>query len=156
MSNEQFKVGDPVVLRASEGQGAFFRIYGEVTDITKSFDGRPMYKVPTNIMPEIPWWQFADEIRHETFMDYITRPTGFGKTPWPLFAIIVGFSLVLLGYGTWGCPPDENALILTPGPDGWVGSRPFNAARFICYLFGLGIPAVLVWGTWMNFKGLWK
>ena len=37
---------------------------------------------------------------------------------------------------------------VTMEPDG-------SGAKGVCYLFGVGIPALLVYGTWKNFKGDW-
>jgi hypothetical protein len=67
---------------------------------------------------------------NESFLEYCTRPSGFGKTPWPQAAFIFGFSVcVTLGvasYAPWFAP---------------LGMLPF---------------AALVFGTWMNYTGKWK
>ena len=70
-------------------------------------------------------------MEHETFLDFITRPTGFGKTSWPQFALIMTCVAFLLGIGigTWG-------------EGGWVA-----------VVFAAAIVAVLMWGTWRNFNG---
>jgi len=84
-------------------------------------------------------WKIANhntEAMKQIFLQYMFSRTGFGKTPWPLFAIIMGFSLALIGYA------------VTMEPDG-------SGAKGVCYLFGFGIPALLVWGTWKNYKGDW-
>jgi hypothetical protein len=66
----------------------------------------------------------------ETFIEYCTRSTGFGKTPWPQFVIILGFSIAitvsLASFAPWFAP---------------LGMLPF---------------AALVFGTWMNYTGRWK
>ena len=72
----------------------------------------------------------------QTFLQYMFSRTGFGKTSWLAFALIMGFSLALIGYA------------VTMEPDG-------SGAKGVCYLFGVGIPALLVYGTWKNFKGDW-
>jgi hypothetical protein len=63
----------------------------------------------------------------ETFLEFCTRPTGFGKTPWPQFSIIVAFSIAtvagLYTVALWAAP------------------------------LGLLPAVVLVYGTWRNYKG---
>jgi hypothetical protein len=67
---------------------------------------------------------------NETFLEYCTRRTGFGKTPWPQFVIILGFSIAVTVsvamFAPWFAP---------------LGMLPF---------------AALVFGTWMNYTGRWK
>lgn len=67
----------------------------------------------------------------ETFLQFLTRRSGFGKTPWVQFALIALSVLCLLvvGIATW----DEG---------GWVS-----------VVFAVAIVAVMVYGTWRNFKG---
>ena len=72
----------------------------------------------------------------QTFLQYAFSRTGFGKTPWPLFAVAMGLALIFLGLGVF------------MAPDG-------SWAKGVCYLFGIGIPALLVYGTWKNYKGDW-
>lgn len=67
---------------------------------------------------------------YETFYQYCTRPTGFGKTPWPQFVLIFGFSII------------TTAAIYTFAP--WWSP------------LGLLPLGVLVLGTWMNYTGRWK
>jgi 4-hydroxybenzoate polyprenyltransferase len=66
----------------------------------------------------------------ETFLQYCTRPTGFGKTPWPQTVIIflfgVGVTVGIASLAPWWSP---------------LGMLPF---------------AALVFGTWMNYTGRWK
>jgi hypothetical protein len=66
----------------------------------------------------------------ETFYEYCTRPTGFGKTPWPQFVLILGFSIIttasVASFAPWWSP---------------LGMLPF---------------ATLVLGTYMNYTGRWK
>ena len=67
---------------------------------------------------------------NETFLEYCTRRTGFGKTPWPLAAVIGLFSIFATGgiatFAPWFAP---------------LGMLPL---------------AALVFGTWMNYTGRWK
>ena len=86
-------------------------------------------------------YRYADspeelEAMKQTFLQYMFSRTGFGKTPWPLFAIIMGLSLAMLGFATF------------MDMDG-------SGAKGVCYLFGFGVPALLLWGTWKNYKGDW-
>jgi hypothetical protein len=70
----------------------------------------------------------------ETFLQFCTRRTGFGKTSWWQFGVIQLFVAVLVysGVTTW-----DDA--------GWVGIA-----------FAVAIEVVLVYGTWMNYTGRWK
>lgn len=67
----------------------------------------------------------------ETFLQFLTRRTGFGKTSWVQFAFIAlpVLCLLVVGIATWG-------------DGGWVA-----------VLFAAAIVAVMVYGTWRNFKG---
>lgn len=70
-----------------------------------------------------------EDVRPETFFEFCTRRTGFGKTKWAQFGLIqlmVGMC-VLAGLLTWY-------------DSGWVG-----------IVAGAAIEVVLVWGTWMNY-----
>lgn len=64
----------------------------------------------------------------ETFVEYITRPTGFGKTPWPLAILIHLFGVA--------------GIVMAVTDSAWG-------------MLGLMGPTVLWWGTWMNYKGKW-
>jgi len=68
-------------------------------------------------------------LRHETFLEFCTRPTGFGKTKWLQFGLIQAFmiALVVAGIVTW---PD----------DGWVA-----------HLFAGAIEVVMVLWTYFNY-----
>ena len=134
MENGRLKKGDKVVVNPPVHQGPYFREFGTIEDIITASDGQVLFMVRTNIFPQTLTPKYGHEIRRETFLDFITRPTGFGKTSWPQFALIVAFSMVLL------------VLAVTMTPDG-------SWAKGICYLFGFGIPAVLLVMTWRNFKG---
>jgi hypothetical protein len=69
-------------------------------------------------------------MNNETFYQYCTRRTGFGKTPWPQFASILIFSIAVTvsvaSFAPWLSP---------------LGMLPF---------------AVLVLGTYMNYTRRWK
>ena len=73
-----------------------------------------------------PW-----EYRRETFMEYLTRPTGFGRTSWPQFAIIQAacIALVIAGVVTWS-------------DGGWVACA-----------MAATIEAVLLWQSHRNYTG---
>jgi 4-hydroxybenzoate polyprenyltransferase len=66
----------------------------------------------------------------ETFIQYCTRPTGFGKTPWPqaviIFLFSIGVTVGIASLSPWFAP---------------LGMLPF---------------AALVLGTYMNYTGRWK
>ena len=68
-------------------------------------------------------------LRHETFLEFCTRPTGFGRTSWVVFALIQAFvvALVVAGIVTWS-------------DDGWVA-----------HLFAGAIEGVLIMGTYLNY-----
>lgn len=71
------------------------------------------------------------EYRRETFMEYLTRPTGFGRTSWPQFALIQAccIALVVAGTATWS-------------DGGWVACA-----------MAATIEAVLVWQSYRNYTG---
>ena len=73
----------------------------------------------------------AWEYRRETFAEYLTRPTGFGRTSWPQFAIIQAacIALVIAGVVTWS-------------DGGWVACA-----------MAATIEAVLLWQTHRNYTG---
>ncbi len=70
----------------------------------------------------------------ETFLQFITRKSGFGKTPWPQFILIML------------CVAWLFALGITLDPDG-------TGAKGLAYGFGVALVAVLVYGTWRNWRG---
>ena len=69
----------------------------------------------------------------ESFFDYCFRPTGFGKTSWSAFTLLqmIAIGGIFGGISTWS-------------DGGW------SAVVMVAV-----IEAVLVFGTWMNFKGKW-
>lgn len=64
----------------------------------------------------------------ETFGQFITRPSGFGRTQWPIAILIHLFGMA--------------GVFMAVTDSAWG-------------LLGLIGPAVLWWGTWMNYKGKW-
>lgn len=72
----------------------------------------------------------------ETFRQFITRPSGFGKTPWILFYIISVLCAV---------------LVAVSGYNYWRG----DAYPWVAGAFGVGIYGLLWFGTWMNYTGRW-
>ena len=74
---------------------------------------------------------YPNEYRRETFAEFLTRPTGFGRTSWPSFITIQAFvaALLIAGFLTWA-------------DGGWIAAA-----------FGLLIEGVLVWQTWWNYTG---
>lgn len=75
----------------------------------------------------------TDTYRQETFLEHLTRPSGFGKTPWKLFWLIqamllLGVVLSIANYEDYGITP---------------------AITFVV------VNAVLVFGSWMNYTRRW-
>ena len=68
---------------------------------------------------------------NETFLEFLTRSAGLGRTSWAQLAFLGLFILGLLcaGVTTWHY-------------GGWVA-----------VLFAAAIVAVLIYGSWRNFKG---
>lgn len=73
-----------------------------------------------------PW-----ELRAATFGEFCSNKTGFGKTSWIQFTLIQAVALALSAGGVW-----------TFGEGGWS----------TCVVFA-AIEAVMIYGTWRNFKG---
>ena len=73
-----------------------------------------------------------DKFRLATFWEFMfENQNGFGKTKWIQFWLIVGLSLLFFGGGIFIA-----GLI----------------SKIICFSFGLGIPFLLSYMTWRNFK----
>ena len=68
--------------------------------------------------------------KRETFFQYLTRPTGFGRTSWPVFGIIQAACIALLIAGDTGAD------------GGWVAVAMVGA-----------IETVLVWQSYLNYTG---
>ena len=73
----------------------------------------------------------AENKPKETFLQFCTRRTGFGRTPWGEFAFIE----IAIGIMAWV---------------GWDTSTPF------AYLFAIVLQFLFIYGTWKNYTGQWK
>ena len=73
-----------------------------------------------------------NQVRPETFCEYLTRPTGIGRTSWPQ-AI---FTLLIMTFG-------HVISIITWNENGWIGTL-----LLLLVLFGWG------YSTWRNFKNV--
>lgn len=73
------------------------------------------------------------DFRRETFREFLTRPTGFGRTHWVLFSIIQTLVLTMLIYG-----------VATFASGGWVA-----------VLMAIVVDGLLVFGSWMNYTRRW-
>lgn len=71
---------------------------------------------------------------NETLWQFLTRPTGFGRTSWTSFAAIA----TMVGLMAW--------YALFSGSDE-------TAARWVSGVFAVAITAIMVRGTWRNFNG---
>lgn len=69
----------------------------------------------------------------ETLWQFLTRPTGFGRTSWATFVMIA----VAVGLMVW--------YALFSGSDE-------TAARWVSGSFAVAITAIMVGGTWNNYK----
>lgn len=73
-----------------------------------------------------------DQVRPETFCEYLTRPTGIGRTSWSQ----VIFTLLIMTFG-------HAISIITWNENGWIGTL-----LLLLVLFGWG------YSTWRNFKNV--
>lgn len=73
----------------------------------------------------------AWEYRRETFVEYLTRPTGFGRTSWPMFGLIQAMVIGIVSAGV--ATIDEN---------GWVA-----------FVMAAAIEAVLFGMSYRNYTG---
>lgn len=82
---------------------------------------------------EVKLFPLAHMRCRESFIDFLTRPTGFGKMHWGIFFILQVFLVVftVMGGITW----DEN---------GWTA-----------IVAVVVIEAALVFGSWMNYSRKW-
>lgn len=71
--------------------------------------------------------------KKETLWQFLTRPTGFGRTSWPSFAVIVVAVGLMAWYALFG-GGDETAARLTSGG------------------FAVGIAAIVAHGTLKNYR----
>ena len=70
-------------------------------------------------------------MKKETLFQYLTRRTGFGRTPWFLFVIILAWILGL-------------AYVAVAHGDPVI--------RGVCGAFSVAIALIMAGGTWENFK----
>jgi hypothetical protein len=68
--------------------------------------------------------------RRETFLQYLTRPTGFGRTSWLAFALIQWMVIVIISAG-----------VATIDEAGWVA-----------FIMAAAIEGVLFGMSYMNYK----
>lgn len=68
----------------------------------------------------------------QTFVEFITQRTGFGRTSWPEFVAILSAAIVLLATGAKSLP------------EAWA---------VVPIAFGIGIPGMLILKTWHNYTG---
>jgi len=73
-------------------------------------------------------------LRHETFWEYCTHPTGFGNhgKVWPVFFLLVIARLAVAGISTWN-------------DNGWAAVVAAGV-----------ITSVVLIGTYFNYTGKWK
>lgn len=69
-------------------------------------------------------------VRQETFAEFLTRPTGFGRTSW-VQAVIIG---IILLFGNIVC-------IVTWKDMGWIGT-----------IILLLLKGAIMWSTWKNYR----
>ena len=77
-------------------------------------------------------WHFPKDVRPELFIEYLTLPTGFGRTSWWSFGLI---QVMCIGMVSFAANDDGIGIAIV--------------SAFV-------IECTLVFGTWMNFKGHWK
>jgi hypothetical protein len=69
--------------------------------------------------------------KNETFLEYLTRPTGFGRTSWPMFALIQAMVIGIVSAG-----------VATIDQAGWVA-----------FIIAAAIEAVLFGVSYRNYTG---
>jgi hypothetical protein len=69
--------------------------------------------------------------KNETFLEYLTRPTGFGRTSWPMFALIQAMVIGIVSAG-----------VATIDEAGWVA-----------FIMAAAIEAVLFGVSYRNYTG---
>ena len=70
------------------------------------------------------------EYRRETFFEYLTRPTGFGRTSWVAFALIQSMVIAMIS----------------------AGAATIDEAGWVAFIMGAAIEAVLFGMSYMNYK----
>lgn len=116
---QEFHIGDRVF--TSDGKRGIIRSKGPEM-------GRIVYMIERD---GVEHWYTAGQLRMATFLEYLFWPTGFGKTPWPLFGLIQAFCV---------------AAVVTSALDEavWVG-----------IITAVVINSALVFGSWMNYTRRW-
>ena len=121
--SKQPQAGDVIV----DNDGNHWVVDSIATDsITGAFDGiRYINEIGerTHLKP--------DEYRRETFLQYLTRPTGFGRTSWLTFALIQWMVIAIISAG-----------VATIDEAGWVA-----------FIMAAAIEGVLVGISYRNYTG---
>ena len=78
-------------------------------------------------------WHLPKDVRPERFTEYLTLPTGFGRTNWWSFGLIQTMCFL---------------MVFLTVKDG--------EGQAIAIISAFVVEAVLVTGTFMNFKGYWR
>jgi hypothetical protein len=68
--------------------------------------------------------------QNETFFQYLTRPTGFGRTSWVAFALIQSMVIAMIS----------------------AGVATINEAGWVAFIMAAAIEAVLVGMSYVNYK----
>ena len=70
------------------------------------------------------------QYRRETFFEYLTRPTGFGRTSWVAFAFIQAMVIAMIS----------------------AGVATINEAGWVAFIMAAAIEGVLFGMSYMNYK----
>lgn len=70
------------------------------------------------------------QYRRETFFEYLTRPTGFGRTSWLAFALIQWMVIAIIS----------------------AGVATINEAGWVAFIMAAAIEGVLVGMSYRNYK----
>ena len=68
--------------------------------------------------------------KHETFFQYLTRPTGFGRTSWVAFALIQSMVIAMIS----------------------AGAATIDEAGWVAFIMAAAIEAVLFGMSYRNYK----
>jgi hypothetical protein len=68
--------------------------------------------------------------QNETFFQYLTRPTGFGRTSWTAFALIQSMVIAMIS----------------------AGAATINEAGWVAFIMATAIEAVLFGMSYVNYK----
>ena len=123
MSTRHPQAGDGIV----DKDGNHWIVDGIATNSDDhEFDGI-LYTNEIGERIHLRFWQY----RRETFAEYLTRPTGFGRTSWPMFALIQCMVIGIVSAG-----------VATIDEHGWVA-----------FVMAAAIEAVLVIWSHRNYTG---